>query len=188
MQEADLNYWQEGAGTYLTRQDWNTCPKSYTGVNATQEMADILNKDTLGDGTYEMYEKPAGAPGKSAYTQGAPVTIKFIEMKGVAYDDDEKWNAFLDQLTVAQLAAMTKDMSGISAIASIGFPGIGETDGPDGAGGIQYVGESVAAATFSPEIHADPRHPMRQEPRVTTLPAQLPPAGTTPPPPVRSRT
>ena len=140
-------------------------------------MADILNKDTLGDGTYEMYEKPAGAPGKSAYTQGAPVTIKFIEMKGVAYDDDEKWNAFLDQLTVAQLAAMTKDMSGISAIASIGFPGIGETDGPDGAGGIQYVGESVAAATFSPEILADRGNLMGEEALFNSLSAQWSPGG-----------
>ena len=177
MEEADLNYWQEGAVTYLTRQDWNTFPKSYTGLNATQEMADILNKDTLGDGTYEMYEKPAGAPGKSTFTVGAPVTIKFIEMRGVAYDDDEKWNAFLDQLTVAQLAAMTKDMSGISAIASIGFPGIGETDGPDGAGGIQYVGESVAAAAFSPEILADRGNLMGEEALFNSLSAQWSPGG-----------
>mgnify|MGYP005795605507 CR=1 FL=1 len=177
MEEADRNYGQEGAVTYRTRQDWNTFPKSYTGVNATQEMADILNKDTLGDGTYEMYEKPAGAPGKSAFTVGAPVTIKFIEMKGVAYDDDEKWNAFLDQLTVAQLAAMTKDMRGISATASIGFPGIGETDGPDGAGGIQYVGESVAAATFSPEILADRGNLMGEEALFNSLSAQWSPGG-----------
>lgn len=177
MQEADLNYWIEDSVTYLTRQDWNTFPKSYAGVNATQAMADILNKDSLGDGTYEMYEKPSDAPSTSAYTQGAEVTKKFIEMKDVAYDDAEQWNAFLDQMTVAQLAAMTKDMSSISAIAAIGFPGIGETDGPDGAGGIAYVGESVAAATFSPELLTDRGNMMGEEALFNGIASQWSPGG-----------
>lgn len=177
MQEADINYWQEGAVTYLTRQNWNTFPKEYTDISATQAMADILNKDTLGDGTYEMYEKPADAPGKSAYTQGAEVTVKFIEMKDVAYEDDEKWDAFLDQLTVAQLAAMTKDMSSISAIASIGFPGIRENDGPDGACGIAYVGESVAAATFSPELLTERGDLMGEEALFSSISSQWAPGG-----------
>ena len=177
LQEADLNYWIENSVTYLTRQDWNTFPKSYTTVNATQAMADILNKDALGDGTYEMYEKAADAPGKDAYTQGAEVTIKFIEMKDVAYDDTEKWDEFLNQMTVAQLAAMTKDMSGISAIAAIGFPGIGETDGPDGAGSVQYTGESVAAATFNPEIVRERGNFMAEEALCNNISAQWSPGG-----------
>ena len=177
LQEADLNHWIENSVTYLTRQDWNTFPKSYTTVNATQAMADILNKDALGDGTYEMYEKAADAPGKDAYTQGAEVTIKFIEMKDVAYDDTEKWDEFLNQMTVAQLAAMTKDMSGISAIAAIGFPGIGETDGPDGAGSVQYTGESVAAATFNPEIVRERGNFMAEEALCNNISAQWSPGG-----------
>ncbi len=175
LEEADLNYWIEDSVTYLTRRDWNTFPKSYDTLNATQEMADVLTKDSLGDGSYEMYEKPADAAGKDAYTQGAEVTVKFIQMRGVAYDDTEKWDEFLNQFTVAQLAAMTKDMSGISAIASVGFPGVVQTDGPDGAGGVQYVGESVAAATFNPEILSERGNMMAEEALCNGISAQWAP-------------
>ncbi len=93
-------------------------------------------------------------------------------MRGVAYDDTEKWDEFLNQFTVAQLAAMTKDMSGISAIASVGFPGVVQTDGPDGAGGVQYVGESVAAATFNPEILSERGNMMAEEALCNGISAQ----------------
>ena len=150
MEDADLNYWIDGAVTYLTRQDWNTFPTPAGGIEVTQEMAEKLMKDSRGDKTFEAYEKAADTPGKDAYTQGAPVTIKLYDMKDAAYDD-ERWEVFLDQFTVAQLAAMTTDMNGVKSVAAVGFPGNSQGPGPDGTF-VQYAGESVAAATFNPEI------------------------------------
>ena len=154
LQDADINFWIPNAVTYLTRQNWDTFPKETTVLNATKEMADSLNADNLGDKSFESYQKPSSAPSKNSFKQGQEVTLKLADLKGVPYDD-ARWDTFLNQLTIAQLATMTSDMSGIKAIKDVGFPGISQNDGPDGAGGVQYVGQSVAAATFSPEILAE---------------------------------
>ena len=42
--DCDLNYWQSGAGTYLTRSDWaGTYPTEQTVIAASAEMIDALS-------------------------------------------------------------------------------------------------------------------------------------------------
>ncbi|MBR1813231.1 MAG: glycoside hydrolase family 3 protein [Lachnospiraceae bacterium] len=154
MADADINTWIPGAVTYLTRQDWNTFPKELTSLSATAAMAEVLNLSTNGEGSYEMYTRPSDGPGIDAYTQGADVTLLLTDMKGVPFED-EKWDAFIDQMTILQMTTMTSDMGGLKAVKDIGFPAVSQNDGPDGAGGVQYVGQSVAAAAFNPSLMAD---------------------------------
>ena len=91
---ADLNYYGVDF-TYLSRSDWSgTYPASVVSIDATDEMIDDLNLD--------WYETPADAPAVSDFTQGADNGLKFIDMRLVEWNDDEQWDAFLDQLTKHQ--------------------------------------------------------------------------------------
>ena len=98
---ADLNYYGVDF-TYLSRSDWSgTYPASVVSIDATDEMIDDLNLD--------WYETPADAPAVSDFTQGADNGLKFIDMRLVEWNDDEQWDAFLDQLTVADMTALMPD-------------------------------------------------------------------------------
>ena len=91
---AALNYYGVDF-TYLSRSDWSgTYPASVVSIDATDEMIDDLNLD--------WYETPADAPAVSDFTQGADNGLKFIDMRLVEWNDDEQWDAFLDQLTKHQ--------------------------------------------------------------------------------------
>lgn len=153
--DVDFNYWQNGTVTYLTRADWNTFPKSYTGLSATQAMIDKNND--------KSWEVPSNAPSFESFTQGAKVTIKFIELKDVAWEDDEKWETFLNQLTIVEMANMVGEDFGQKEIKSVGKPANKNCDGPSGTqntylskygGGsaTQHVNEIVAASTWNKEL------------------------------------
>ena len=97
---ADLNYYGVDF-TYLSRS-----PASVVSIDATDEMIDDLNLD--------WYETPADAPAVSDFTQGADNGLKFIDMRLVEWNDDEQWDAFLDQLTVADMTALMPDTFGVA--------------------------------------------------------------------------
>ena len=155
--DIDLNYFNKGSVTYLTRDDWNTYPVSYTGIKASDEMLIQLKTAT--------YEVPADAPAYSSFTQGAEVTLKLIDMKNVPYDDNATWDRFLNQLSITDLSAVIGENFGQPAITSIGKPANTNTDGPDGAqsnykygsksGPTAHVNEVVAAYTWNKELVAE---------------------------------
>jgi beta-glucosidase len=137
--DADLNYWQDGAVTYLTRSDWaGTFPEEALSVTATAEMMAVLQG--------ELYVKADDAPSASAMTQGVNNGLTFASMRNVAYDDDETWNKYLDQMTIAELASQLSDMFGTTQVESVGKPAMTEGDGT----------ASVGANTF-PEEYGDTR-------------------------------
>lgn len=133
-EDADLNYWIDGAVTYLTRQDWEgTFPTPQTNVVATDEMIHVI------DGY--LYETPSDAPSVSTFTQGADNGITLVDMHGVAYDDPS-WEDFLDQLTLDEMTAMVDENFGQDAVARVMKPANRNQDGPGGAAGPYFPGNS----------------------------------------------
>lgn len=138
-EDADLNYWHDGAVTYLTRQDWEgTFPEDPIETSATEEMMVLLQG--------EIYTKPDDAPSVSDYEQGVNNGLSFTSMSEVAYDDDETWNKYLDQMTVEELTSQIADMFGTTQVTSVGRPAFTEGDGT----------ASVGDNTF-PEEYGDSR-------------------------------
>ncbi len=146
--DRDLNYFIENSVTYLTRRDWNTFPAPIKNIAATEEIKDLIEN--------EQYEKPADAPNISIYKFGQKNDIKFIEMKDVPYEDEQKWDAFIDQLTVNELCSWTGDHRGVGAIESVSMPAYSAGNGPAGIelGGILLNAQIVVASTFNKKVLA----------------------------------
>lgn len=155
--EADLNYWQEGAVTYLSRNDWEgTWPAAATQIELSEEMITLLAGD--------YYTKPEDAPSISEFVQGENKGIPLAAMIGLDYDD-EQWETYLNQFTIEELAVSTADNFGTAEVASVGKPAILLGDGPDGVGGsfnaekygdgrqdCAFPTEIVLASTFNKEL------------------------------------
>lgn len=160
--EMDLNSFIDNAVTYLTRTDWTTYPKSYTGITATDEMK------TLIDGHW--YAKKSTDPSYDSFTQGVTLSdpINFVELKDVDYNDDETWEQFLNQLTVSDMVSIVGETMGNVAVESINKPANSNTDGPKGISGSYrdergnavegitlYVDETVLASTFNTDLFTE---------------------------------
>lgn len=156
LQDADLNEHLPDAVTYLTRADWNTFPVSVTGLTATDAMAEGMVGAT--------YVKPADAPDTGDMTFGEDAGLKLVGMKDVPYGDEE-WQAFIEQLSVNQVATICGDNRGNVAIPEVGKPANASTNGPCGIQGSYvkgsgkactlYVDEPIQAATFNLELAAE---------------------------------
>ena len=143
-EDRDINYFIEGAVTYLTRSDWNTFPETVTTLTATDEIKDLMENF--------QYEKPADAPDISTFKFKQDNGISFIDMKDVPFDDP-KWDAFIDQMSVTELAQIVGDKMGLDMIESIDLPAFAGGDGPDGhQQGTLFNAEMVASSTFSKEM------------------------------------
>lgn len=155
--DADINYWQEGAVTYLSRSDWaTTYPTAATQITLSEEMMTALAGD--------YYTKPEDAPSVSAFTQGDNQGIPLAAMIGLEYDDPQ-WETYLNQFTIDELAVSIADNFGTAEITSVGKPAILVGDGPDGVGGsfnaetygdgrqdCCFPTEIVLASTFNKEL------------------------------------
>lgn len=156
--DADLNSWLADTVTYLSRSDWEgTYPVNYSEVvlNVTEEMIKKLA---------DFYEKPADSPAVSDFIQGEDSGITFIQMKDVDYDDDEIWDAFLNQFTTDELLSLLN--AGTEEIARLGIPAGKQVDdnieimssfvaSPDQTGGQYWVCEVVTSSTFNTERFAE---------------------------------
>lgn len=155
--DCDINYWIDGAVTYLSRNDWDaTYPTTATQIEATDEMIEVLGG--------EYYEKPEDAPSVSDYIQGDNQDIPLAAMIGKDFDDEE-WETYLNQFTVEELASLTADNFGTAEVAGVGKPAVVVGDGPDGVGGTFneekygdgrddccFPCENILAATFNKEL------------------------------------
>lgn len=156
LQDADLNNHLPGAVTYLTRADWETFPQAVTGLTATDDMAAAMVGAT--------YEKPADAPDTGSMTFGQDGGLTLVGMKDADFDDP-RWETFLDQLTINQLATICGDNRGNVAIPEVGKPANASTNGPcgiqgaytkgNGKGCTLFVDEPIQAATFNLELAAE---------------------------------
>ncbi len=139
---ADINYYGIEF-TYLSRSDWEgTYPETALVVDATEEMMDDLNLD--------WYETPEDAPSVDDFTQGADNGLSFIDMRLVDFDDDETWDAFLDQFTVEEMASLLADTFGVAGIDRLGIPSQARADDNRGADTLIATGETTLTWVSEP--------------------------------------
>lgn len=144
--DADLNYWVDGAGTYLSRSDWEaTYPVEQTTVEATPEMMNLL--------AGEWYEKPEGAPSYSevAANFGVDSGLNLAMMKDVPLSDHETWLKFIYQLQPEDLPNATVQSFQCPAVGDLS-PAFAVGDGCDSVGGtypltVEFNGEQVNPVT-----------------------------------------
>lgn len=151
----DYNEFFEDKVTYLTRSDWNTFPRNYDDLTISPEMQKIHSGDF-----YDQLKEIVGEP--ETYTLEQDAGIKFIDMYGVDWSDDEKWSSFLSQLSVGELSLIVSDSWGQKALSSISKPQNYQCDGPDGGstkykygdGGnnTTYVNQGTMACSWSKDL------------------------------------
>lgn len=151
-EEVDINHFIPGAVDYMTRADWNSYPDAVIGLKAGDDASGVISKYMTAFESF--YEKPADAPDVSSFKFGQDNGKKFIAMANVAYDDDEAWNSFLDQLTLQELAQIPGEKMANMAIESVSYPKNTSCDGPDGlqTAGVLHPSQTLAAASFSHEL------------------------------------
>ncbi len=153
----DINdFYDTDVVTYLSRQDWvNTYPKTYDNLTAS----DALLKAT----SSKTYTKSSTAKKVSDFVQGVDAGIDFIDLTDWSWND-ERWDTFLNQLTIEELATAINNNTGVKAIESIGKPANRDADGPDGyafnytygdkSTASCYAGQIVAASSWNKELIA----------------------------------
>ena len=137
---ADLNYYGIDF-TYLSRNDWEGTYPAMISVEMSEEML----KDMVAD----WYDSSDYATGEE-YTFGADNGISFADLYYADYDDEETWNAFLDQLTIEEMLTLLSDNDGFEAINSVGMPGMNRTDDNIGIGSLTCTGTD--ALTWVSEV------------------------------------
>lgn len=138
----DYNYFNKENGvTYLTRSDWNTFPDTIKNLYATDRILELQR----GDFYDELKELIGQVP---EYKLDTDAGIMFIQMKDVAWDDDEKWNEYLSQLSVGELALMASDSSGQKPLTKVNKPQNHSADGPDGSGAKYNYGAKGSSNLF----------------------------------------
>lgn len=101
--------------TYLSRSDWKaTYPSEAVQLAATAAMIEDMKSD--------WYETPEDAPAVSEFTQGDNLGMQFVTTKDIAWDEDELWDEFINQLTVEEMLSLVADNSGADAITSVTMP------------------------------------------------------------------
>lgn len=142
LDKTDLNYYYDDMVTYLSRSDWqNTWPKEYEGLEASDEMiADIQNDYT-----------PAETD-VTEITYGEDNGLVLSSLREASFDDS-RWDDLLDQMTLAEQVELVKSgASQTAAVASIGFAGTLDEDGPAGFGKQKYKGSDTACYGYNSSI------------------------------------
>lgn len=145
-EDADLNYFQPGKVTYLSRSDWKgTWPTSYAAVEATDEMIQALQNN------YTACETDV-----TDITYNADNGLTLAAMIGLDYED-AKWDDLLDQMSLEeQVELVQAGASQTAAVASIAFAGTVDADGPAGLGNMtgrryyyETIGDTSSVSTMS---------------------------------------
>ncbi len=144
----------EGDVTYLSRADGFANYEQATAAPTNFEMSAEHKATFLNNGNYDPnnYNNPDDV----MPTTGAKNGIDLVQMRGVAYDDPQ-WDAFLDQLTVADMSELIA-MGGYQTapLASIGKVQTYDCDGPasinnnfTGQGSIGFAGTVMMASSWN---------------------------------------
>ena len=153
-EQTDFNHFKKDTIKYLTRSDWSSFPQPYEGLRTDLDPTGEIRRYMTSTKDTPLYVKPDDAPSYSDFKYSQEVTTSFIQMKGVTYEDDEKWDKFIDQLKPSDLATLYGDKMGYAAIEAIGYPKSAGGDGPDGlqSGGWLHPSENLAASTYNLEL------------------------------------
>ena len=153
---------------YLSRGDWTgTFPTKPTDSDrkVSQTFYSSLNY-SYGDKSSDPWYTTQMPTQASAEVDADNAAVKLYELLGKDYDDD-LWDDFLDQITVAQLSRLVGTGNYQTfALANLGKPKTTDPDGPSGFtifmnlspdtapvyGTCTYPGETVLACTFNKDL------------------------------------
>lgn len=125
--DADINYYEPGYATYLTRNDWEgTFPRIYDdlkiGGDKVEEWVTKL--------TNEIYQI---TPNGDVNVQGSGETLKLADLAGVDDINDIRWEQLVDQIPVDILMPrIIKGGSQSDFIEEVQSPIVYQNDGPNG--------------------------------------------------------
>lgn len=142
---ADINtYYNEDVTVYLSRSDWEyTYPKSIY-LTMCEALYNAVN--------FAKYEKPAGGPSLSDCTYGVDSGLTLADFAQADFDD-ERWDAFVQQLSITDLAALMTEYFGTPAIESIKKPAGSTGDGPDGSSGAYAYGDNGKCTGYASPVN-----------------------------------
>ncbi len=145
---------------YLSRADGFANYASATAAPASFELSAEAKADFY---NVSNYDAAAGAldedPDAVAPTLGKDSGIKLVDMRGVDFND-EKWDTFMDQLTIEEMNGLTS-LGGYqtAAINSVGKYRTNDCDGPasinnnfTGQGSVGFPAAVVIAATWNDDL------------------------------------
>lgn len=128
--DADVNYYQPGYMTQLSRSDWQgTYPRTYDDLQIGGEHEEEWVKNLMD----EIYEIEAN--GETPDPDGSGGTLTLADMAGNDNPDDPQWAQLVEQIPVGELIAkIAKGGSQSDAIPEIQNPVVYQNDGPNGFG------------------------------------------------------
>ena len=130
---ADVNYYQPGYATYLSRQDWEgTFPRTYNDL-----AIDASNTEWIQALTNEVYQMPGdGKVSDEEMTKGIAGNLTLKDLAGNTDINDPKYETLVKQIPVNTLIAkLAKGGSASDYIPEIQNPVVYQNDGPNGFGG-----------------------------------------------------
>ena len=140
--DVDLNYYIDGAVTYLSRSDWNaTWPEEMNDLSANAAMIEALDAE----GNYE-----AGSADMSEYVIGADTDYTVAMMIGAGFDDPH-WNDIINQMSIEDLVNLCA-RSGLNMIESISYPAMFMKDGSHRVTDRSYVERPGTYAHIMPSV------------------------------------
>ena len=140
--DVDLNYYIDGAVTYLSRSDWNaTWPEEMNDLIANAAMIEALDAE----GNYE-----AGSADMSEYVIGADTDYTVAMMIGAGFDDPH-WNDIINQMSIEDLVNLCA-RSGLNMIESISYPATFMKDGSHRVTDRSYVERPGTYAHIMPSV------------------------------------
>ena len=140
--DVDLNYYIDGAVTYLSRSDWNaTWPEEMNDLTANAAMIEALDAE----GNYE-----AGSSDMSEYVIGADTDYTVAMMIGAGFDDPH-WNDIINQMSIEDLVNLCA-RSGLNMIESISYPATFMKDGSHRVTDRSYTERPGTYAHIMPSV------------------------------------
>lgn len=139
---ADVNYYESGSLTYLTRKDWTgTMPATYK--DGTWNVSDQLNDDLNWNRSAEVLG--TNNPSAVMPTNSSGTSYTIADAIGKDYDDPI-WDALVNQVSVKKMLELVR-CGGYQTISlkAIELPSTIDKDGPSGISGTLVGGTSCMA-------------------------------------------
>ena len=161
LEDLDINYWQPGTVTYMSRSDWTgTFPRTVAGETngRTSTKLSVNDKMRLELANEREVNGKDYSNGSLAYEATrkhnleASTNYQVSMMMGRPFDD-ENWDLILDQMTLDDLSHLIAAANSFTyKCESITYPGTVDGDGPTGfAGEMEYNGGKIAARIYEGE-------------------------------------
>lgn len=135
--DADYNYFAPDTVQYLSRSDWSdTFPKSYTGLEATEQMIPMLSTEQYTPGVSDT---------SAIQYDSNETNYSIVMMRGLEYDDPQ-WEMLINQMSLEELTTfITQCAEHTPAIQSISYKGSLDGDGPIGFAYARFTTDTAAA-------------------------------------------